>query len=79
MNRIKEVLTEKDLTQVWLCRQLGKSFNVINSYMQNRYQPRVEVLYEIANILEVDVRELLVSNLEMKKTRKEKSDYSRPI
>jgi len=70
MNRIKEVLTDRELTQVWLCEKLGKSFNVVNCYMQNRYQPRVEVLFEIANILEVDVRELLVSNLETKKTKK---------
>lgn len=59
MNRIKEVLEEKNITQVWLAEQLGKSYNMVNSYVQNRQQPRLEVLYEIAKILNVDPRELL--------------------
>jgi len=64
MNRIKEVLIEKNLSQRWLCNELGKSYNMVNSYVQNRYQPRIEVLYKIADILNVDVRDLLISNLE---------------
>ena len=59
MNRIKEVLQEKGLTQTWLSEQLGKSYNMVNAYVQNRQQPRLEVLFEIAKILEVDVRDLL--------------------
>lgn len=62
MNRIKEVLSEKEKTQTWLAEQLGKSYNMVNGYVQNRQQPRLEVLYEIAQILEIDVKELLVSN-----------------
>ena len=62
MNRIKEVLSEKDKTQTWLAEQLGKSYNMVNGYVQNRQQPRLEVLNEIAKILDVDVRELLISN-----------------
>ncbi|MBK1440961.1 helix-turn-helix transcriptional regulator [Parapedobacter sp. ISTM3] len=38
---------------------MGKSYNMVNAYVQNRQQPRLEVLFEIARILEVDVRELL--------------------
>ena len=59
MNRIKEVLLEKNITQTWLAEQLGKSYNMVNAYVQNRQQPRLEVLFEIAKILGVDVRELL--------------------
>lgn len=59
MNRIKVVLQEKGLTQTWLSEQLGKSYNMVNAYVQNRQQPRLEVLFEIARILEVDVRELI--------------------
>ncbi|GGC42156.1 hypothetical protein GCM10011386_37890 [Parapedobacter defluvii] len=59
MNRIKEVLQEKGITQTWLADQLGKSYNMVNAYVQNRQQPRLEVLFEIARILGVDVRELL--------------------
>lgn len=61
MNRIKEVLDEKGIKQTWLAEKLGKSYNMVNSYVQNRQQPRLEVLKEIAQILDVDVRELIVS------------------
>lgn len=62
MNRIKEVLDEKGIKQTWLAEQLGKSYNMVNAYVQNRQQPRLEVLYEIADILEIDVKQLLQSN-----------------
>lgn len=62
MNRIKEVLEEKGIKQKWLAEQLGKSYNMVNSYIQNRQQPRLEVLFEIAEILSIDVKELLISN-----------------
>ncbi|SDM65660.1 helix-turn-helix domain-containing protein [Kriegella aquimaris] len=64
MNRIKEVLEEKGIKQVWLADKLGKSFNTVNGYVQNRNQPSLEVLYEVAHILNVDAKELLVSNKE---------------
>jgi transcriptional regulator with XRE-family HTH domain len=62
MNRIKEVLDEKGIKQTWLAEQLCKSYNMVNAYVQNRQQPRLEVLYEIADILGIDVKELLQSN-----------------
>lgn len=62
MNRIKEVLEEKGIKQIWLAERLGKSFNSVNSYAQNRKQPRLEVLGEIAKILDVDIKDLIVSN-----------------
>lgn len=62
MNRIKEVLEEKGIKQIWLAERLGKSFNSVNGYVQNRKQPRLEVLGEIATILDVDVRDLIKSN-----------------
>lgn len=67
MNRIKEVLEEKGIKQVWLAEQLGKSYNMVNGYVQNRQQPRLEVLYEIAKILNVEVKDLLV---EIKRDKK---------
>lgn len=63
MNRIKEVLREKGVKQVWLANKLGKSFNTVNGYVQNRNQPSVHVLYEIANILSIEVKDLLESSL----------------
>ena len=62
MNRIKIVLENKGIRQTWLAEKLGKSFNTVNGYVQNRQQPRHEVLNEIAEILDVDVKELIVSN-----------------
>lgn len=61
MNRIKEVLEKKGIKQIWLSEQLGKSYNMVNSYVQNRRQPSIEDLYKIAEILSVDVTELLKS------------------
>lgn len=61
MNRIKEVLEQKGIKQTWLAERLGKSFNTVNSYAQNRQQPRLEVLNEIATILEVDIKDLINS------------------
>ena len=60
MNRIKVVLEEKGIKQTWLAEKLGKSYNVVNGYAQNRRQPRLEVLNAIALILDVDVRELII-------------------
>lgn len=62
MNKIKEVLEKKGIKQTWLAEQLGKSYNMVNSYVQNRQQPRLEVLNEIAIILDVDVIELIESS-----------------
>lgn len=59
MNRIKEVLEKKGVKQTWLAEQLGKSYNVVNGYVQNRQQPRLEVLFKIARILEVKPQDLI--------------------
>ena len=60
MNKIKEVLGQKELTQTWLASQLGKSYNMVNGYVSNRRQPSIEVLYRIAKLLQVDAKDLLV-------------------
>ena len=62
MNRIKEVLDEKGIKQIWLSEKLGKSYNMVNSYVKNRSQPSLEVLNQVANILDVDIKELIISN-----------------
>lgn len=66
MNRIKEVLDERGIKQTWLAEKLGKSFNMVNAYAQNRHQPSLEVLYKIADILQVSVKDLIVENKEEK-------------
>ena len=61
MNRIKEVLHEKGIKQTWLADKLGKSFNMVNAYVQNRRQPSLEVLYKIAGLLNIEAKDLLVT------------------
>ena len=61
MNRNLGVIEEKGIKQTWLAEKLGKSYPIINGYAQNRKQPSIEVLYEIAKLLSVDVRDLLLS------------------
>lgn len=62
MNRIKEVLEERGIKQTWLAEKLGKSYPIINGYVQNRKQPSLEVLFEIGKLLSVDPKDLLVTN-----------------
>jgi transcriptional regulator with XRE-family HTH domain len=59
MNRIKEVLKEKGISQTWLAKQLDKSYNTINEYASNVRQPSIEDLYRIAKILGSSAKDLL--------------------
>ena len=60
LNRIKEVLDEKGISQTWLAKKLDKSFNTVNSYVCNRSQPNLETLLQISQILNVDMKDLIV-------------------
>lgn len=60
-NRIKEVMEAQGIKQTWLAEQIGKSFCILNSYVCNRRQPSIEVLFDIAKHLKVDPKELLNS------------------
>ena len=59
MNRIKEVLEEKGIKQTWLAKKIGKSFSQTNAYVCNRRQPSLEVLFQIAELLNVNPKDLL--------------------
>lgn len=61
MNRIKKVLDEKGIKQTWLTEQLGKSYNMVNAYVLNT-PSLIEVLYDIAKILDANVKDLLIDN-----------------
>ena len=60
MNRIKEELEAKGISRTKLANRLGKTFNMVNLYATNKVQPPIPVLYQIAEILNVDVRTLLI-------------------
>lgn len=62
MNRIKEVLEKKGIKQIWLAEQLRKSYNMLHSYVENKRLRSINDLYKIAGTLNVDIKELLVSN-----------------
>jgi putative transcriptional regulator len=59
MNRIKEVLKEKGISQTWLAQKMNKSYNTINEYARNVRQPSLEDLYRIAKILDINPKDLL--------------------
>lgn len=61
-NRIKAILAEKSKTNNWLAETLGMNRTTVSKWCTNQMQPTVETLYEIAEALDIDVRELLVSN-----------------
>ena len=67
LNRIKEVLEDKGISQTWLAKKLDKSFNTVNSYVCNRSQPNLESLLEISKILSVDLKDLIVDGLSTSK------------
>jgi len=56
-------LVEQNKTGKWLADQLGKSTCTVSKWCQNTIQPDLKTLNEIANLLKVDVKDLLVSNI----------------
>lgn len=62
INRIKLVLVEKKRTAKWLAEELKKDPATISKWCTNSSQPSLETLVDIADVLEVDVKELLNSS-----------------
>ena len=62
LNRLKVVLVEQGKTGKWLAKQMGKSTCTISKWCSNTVQPDLKTLNDIANILQVDVKDLIVSN-----------------
>ena len=60
INRIKVVLVENKRTNKWLADQMGKDQTTISKWCTNTAQPSLETLVEIATIIGVDVRELMM-------------------
>ena len=59
MNRIKVILQEQGRSQKWLSKQIGKSYVVVTNYCNNNKQPSIATLYKIAEVLSVNVGDLL--------------------
>lgn len=62
LNRLKVVLVEQGKTGKWLSEQLGKSNCTVSKWCSNTVQPDLKTLNEIAAVLKVNVKDLLVSN-----------------
>jgi transcriptional regulator with XRE-family HTH domain len=61
INRLKVILAEKSKTNKWLAEQLGKSEVTVSRWVTNENQPSMETLLEIAQLLDIDIKELLNS------------------
>ena len=62
LNRLKVVLVEQNKTGKWLAEQLGKSTCSVSKWCQNTVQPDLQTLDKISRLLDVDIKDLLVSN-----------------
>lgn len=65
-NRLKVVLAEQQKTGKWLAGKIGKSNCTVSKWCSNSVQPDLKTLNEIANTLEIDVKDLIVSSLNHK-------------
>ena len=64
INRLKVVLAEKKRTAKWLATEIGKDPATISKWCTNTSQPDLATLLQVANLLEVDVKDLLNSSRE---------------
>ena len=62
LNRIKVVLVEKGKTGKWLAEEIGKTPSTVSKWCSNSIQPDLQTLDRIAKLLDIDVRELIVSS-----------------
>ena len=62
INRIKVVLADKKRTNKWLAEQLGKDPATVSKWCTNSCQPTLETLMKIADLLEVEIAELIRRN-----------------
>ena len=61
-NRIKIVLAEKEKSAKWLAEQLDRDKSTISRWCTNDMQPTIEMFYQIAEVLDIEVRELFVAS-----------------
>lgn len=61
LNRLKVVLAEQKKIGKWLAERLGKDTSTVSKWCSNKMQPSLEMLMRIAEILDVDIRELIIT------------------
>ena len=62
INRIKVVLVENGKTGKWLAEQVGKNEATVSRWCSNKMQPSLDTLVRISELLDIDVKDLIVSN-----------------
>lgn len=62
LNRLKVVLVEKKRTSKWLAEELGKNPTAVSKWCTNVIQPDLPTLRKIANLLDVDIKDLIISS-----------------
>lgn len=62
LNRLKVVLVEKKKTSKWLAEELGKNPSTVSKWCTNVSQPDLQTLNRIAELLDIDVKNLITSN-----------------
>lgn len=62
LNRIKVVLAEKNLQNKWLAGQIGRDQATVSKWVTNTAQPNLETLIKIAQVLRVEIGELVRTN-----------------
>jgi len=63
INRLRVILAEKEISNHWLAEKLGKTDMTVSRWCTNKAQPSLYQLVEIANLLEIDVKDLLETSL----------------
>lgn len=62
LNRLKIVLVEKKRTSKWLAEELGKNPSTVSKWCTNVSQPDLYTLKKIAELLDINIKDLLISN-----------------
>ena len=62
INRLKIVLVEQKRTAKWLAEQIGRDPATVSKWCTNTVQPTLDTLSQVANLLDVDIKELLNSS-----------------
>ncbi|MBU9914014.1 helix-turn-helix domain-containing protein [Phocaeicola vulgatus] len=66
INRLKLVLVEKKRTNKWLAEELGVNITTVSKWCTNTSQPDLHTLRKIAELLEINIKDLLVDTLKVK-------------
>ena len=62
INRIKIALVDNGKTGKWLAEQVGKNEATVSRWCSNKMQPSLDTLVRISELLDIDVKDLIVSN-----------------